>query len=158
MKFAYEEYYRQDCIVPLLLIFFSAIILIKIIVSMIRKYMGGGLLNFIKGNTLNMLFFIVFISLITINLIHLLRGGIHLLYENQQHAIHISGFIENTDEIDAFTGSKYSVEQNNGNGVSIVVNGVKYYLMTFGDLKTGDYVSLEVLPKSGFILSFEKIE
>ena len=81
-----------------------------------------------------------------------------MLYENQQHAIHISGFIENTDEIDAFTGSKYSVEQNNGNGVSIVVNGVKYYLMTFGDLKTGDYVSLEVLPKSGFILSFEKIE
>lgn len=157
MRFAYEEYYRQDCIVPLILVAFSTFIMVKIVMSVIRSYPSKAGI-FVKNNIFRMLFFMLAFFLITINSIHLLRGGIYLLFEKKEQAICVSGTIENMHEIDGWTGSKYSVEQNKGNGVSIVVNGVKYYLMTFGDLEIGDHISFDVLPKSRFILYLEKIE
>ena len=39
-----------------------------------------------------------------------------------------------------------------GYGGAIVINGEKYYLITYGDTKVGDYVYLSVLPKSHFVM------
>ena len=135
MIFSYDKYYRQDCIVPLILILFCLIFMVKVIITMITKGTFDGLASFIKTNAFRMLALTIFVFLITINSIHLSRGGIYLLFEDEQQSIQINGVIEQTYRIDSLTGSKYDVEQNHGRGEVIVVNGKKYYLMTFGDLR-----------------------
>ncbi len=157
MTFSYDKYYRQDCIVPLILILFCLIFMVKVIITMITKGTFDGLASFIKTNAFRMLALTIFVFLITINSIHLSRGGIYLLFEDEQQSIQINGVIEQTYRIDSLTGSKYDVEQNHGRGEVIVVNGKKYYLMTFGDLVVGDNVIIDVLPKSGFVLKCKKV-
>ena len=65
--------------------------------------------------------------------------------------------IEDTFEIPFFGGMKYDVDQNNGYGEGIVIDGTKYYLMTYGDYKEGDVVTIKVLPKSKLILEMESV-
>ena len=121
-----------------------------------KKRNYDGIVSFIKNNIPNIVGITVMTFLLTISTVHLLRGGIHLIYENQTDAVSMSGYVEDIDEIAPVVGSKYDAEQNNGRGVSIVVDGVKYHLMEYGDLEIGDYVVFDVLPKSKFILKLEK--
>lgn len=69
--------------------------------------------------------------------------------------IYISGTIDNTIELPSFGGAKYGVEQNHGYGEAIEIDGVRYFLVTFGEFKQGDQVVVKVLPKSRFILEIE---
>lgn len=153
----YNVYYRQNCIIPLALIVFCCILSIKVGWSVWKKGMAPNLLQWFKENIVSCIFIVLFLFLVTINSIHLLRGGIYLLFENEADTIKITGVIEKTIEIDAITGSKYNVDNNFGRGEAIVVNGNKYYIMSYGDLKEGDQVILEVLPRSKFVLKIEKI-
>ncbi len=97
---------------------------------------------------------LVSITLISVNLIPLIRGGIFLIAEKEEDAIKIEGVIEELHELSSFGGYKYNFEQNNGE--SIVLNGVKYYLMTYDKLQVGDNVLIRVLPKSRLILEIRR--
>lgn len=154
MRFEYSIYLRQDCFVPLSLALFSLFFLICVI------------LGFIKNKTFDIieigkcvLLLSIGCYLFGINAIHLSRGGLYLLFEHESSQIQISGIVEETIEIDSVTGAKYRVENqysNHGNGEALVVNGEKYYLITYGDTKVGDFVHLSVLPKSHFVLELSK--
>ena len=69
--------------------------------------------------------------LIGINIIPLARGGVHMLYEKEKDAVEIVGEIEYTLELPSLGGNKYGVEQNHRYGEGIVIDGTKYYLMTY---------------------------
>lgn len=78
------------------------------------------------------------------------------MFEKETDIIEVSGVIEDTIEIDALTGCKYGTENNHGRGEALIVNGKKYYLTTYGDLKVGDKVILKVLPRSRFVIEIQK--
>jgi hypothetical protein len=94
----------------------------------------------------------VILFLMMVQIIPLSRGGIYLLFEKENDAIEITGEIENTFEIPSVGGMKYNVKQNHGSGEGIVIEGTKYYLMTYGDFREGDIVTIKVLPKSKLVL------
>lgn len=151
MTFDYSVYFRQNCVVPLGLAGFCLIVCIIAFVSFFKD----------RGKHLDangVVIIAIVLFLLSINLVPLFRGGIHLLYEKETDQIQVTGTIEKTMGIDFFTGAKYDTENNNGNGEIIVVNGKKYYLMTYGDFGVGDDVVLDVLPRSGFVLKMEIAE
>ena len=154
MTFDYNVYHRQNCIVPLILLAFVIVWIILIVIPLLKKKKNG------SGNTKirDFLFILFAIPFLIINSIPLMRGGIHLLYEKESVKIQVSGVIEKTEETEHFIRLKYDVENNQGYGEAIVVNGIKYYLMTYGDFSEGDQVDLDVLPRSRFVLKIEKAQ
>lgn len=156
MIYEYDIYYRQDCMIPLIFGGLVCAFMLKVGWKFIKNFPAKNSIEYIKENIGSCIFFIVCLFLITINLIHLFRGGIYLLTEKEEDALIITGVIENTIEIDPLTGSKYGTENNSGNGEALIINGTKYYVMSYGDLKVGDTVSAKILPKSKFILEINR--
>ena len=154
MVFEYQIYFRQNCLGPLVFLLFTIIALIWDAIEVIKVQRPVC----IKKCGAEIALFCICSFLFTINFIPLLRGGIYLLFERETDKTIVSGVIEETGEIDFYTGAKYGVEQNQGSGETITISGVKYYLVTYGDLKEGDSVTAEVLPKSRFVLSIMKNE
>lgn len=153
MSYEYSVYYRQNCIVPLILSAFCCVVICVICYSSIK----GTDKNTVVGHIGTCLYFCIPVCLLVINLIVLSRGGIWLLYEKETDNIRINGTIEKIENIDAVTGAKYQTTDNNGNGKIIFINSQKYYLMTTGNLKAGSNVVAKVLPRSHFILSIEEL-
>lgn len=156
MSFDYGVYFRQNCIVPLLLLLFFAVLLIRVGYRLVLRLSKNFCLGALKENSLTLVLLAVLILFITISAVPLLRGGIYLLFEKESDAVEMSGVIERTVEIDGITGGKYGTENNNGRGEALIVNGAKYYLTTYGDLKVGDSVVMSVLPRSRFVLNIQK--
>ena len=154
ITYDYDVYFRQNCIVPLCLALFCLIFFISFLVSILKE--GGKPAPPLKKAISYIPFILIPLCLMIINLFPLFRGGIHLLYEKETDQIQVSGKIEETMEIDSYTGAKYDTENNHGNGEIIVVNGEKYYLTTYGDFGVGDDVVLNVLPRSGFVLEMQR--
>lgn len=152
MTYDYNVYYRQNCIIPLILLFFSSILFFLQIYSLRKERHASSP----KDILFSIFFLCVALFLMIANIVPLVRGGAYLLVEKEEDAIQVSGTVERTIETDFVTGAKYRVENNDGNGEAIVVNGEKYYLTTYGDIQVGDYVVLDVLPRSGFVLKMEQ--
>ena len=154
MTFDYNMYYRQNCIVPLCLLVFSILLLVLDVIGILKNKQASTP----KSIVVEVVFLFIFVFLIVVNLAPLIRGGIYLLSEKESDKTQISGVIEETGEIGFYTGQKYGVEQNLGSGETITIDGIKYYLVTYGDYREGDVVTLEVLPRSKFVLSIYKKE
>lgn len=156
MSFDYNIYLRQNCIVPLVLLLFAAFLFFRGGYRLIGRLSKVSFLKSVKSNAKTLVFLAACLFLMIVNLVVLLRGGIFLLSEKETDAVEISGVIEQTVEIDWITGGKYGTENNNGRGEALIVDGKKYYLATYGDLKAGDSVVMSVLPRSGFVLKIQK--
>ena len=151
MEFSYSVYYRQNALIPLILSLFCVGMIIYWIVKFIISW-HRGLLKFDSTGRKFLFLFAVFAFLLIVNLVYLFRGGIYLFTEKENDGIYVEGVIEETMEAGWLAGNKYDVEQNNGLGEIIILNGDKYYIMTYGNFKKGDYVCAKVLPKSKFVL------
>ena len=156
MIYDYNTYYIHDCVSPLAFVVLFAVVVIKIVLSLLKQCANLSLWEVIKRNSIPTFFVVLFAFLICINSLHLLRGGIWLFWEKESQAVQITGVVDDIIEIDVLTGSRYDVDENSGLGMAIVNNEKKYYVTTSGDLKTGDSVILKILPKSCFVLSVEK--
>ena len=159
MIYDYEVYYMQNCSAPLTFAAFSLFLLIGTLGGLIFACFSKNKENCPRTATdiaKLLLFFGLIIFLMSNHLVVLFRGGIYLLWEKETDQIQVSGKIEETMEIDAYTGVKYGTENNHGRGEVIVVNGKKSYLTTYGDFGVGDDVILNVLPRSGFVLKMER--
>ena len=140
--------------VPLGLLLFTGIALVWDIIQICKTQKSFA----IKAMAFEIIFFCVMGFLFTINTIRFLRGGVHLLFERETNKVQITGVIERTGEIDYYSGAKYGIEQNHGSGETITIDGIEYFLVTYGELKEGDRVIAEVLPKSRFVLFINKTE
>ena len=152
MTYDYYVYYRQNCIIPIILLLVSFVLFFGQIYALWKER-----LTYSPKDIVYSIFFLcIAFYLIIANIVPLARGGIYLLVEKERDAIQVSGTVERTVEIDFVTGAKYHVENNNGSGEAIVVNGRKYYLTTYDDIHSGDHVAMDVLPRSGFVLKIER--
>ena len=103
------------------------------------------------------LFVVTAIFLTVINIMELGRGGIFLLFEKPQHAVEITAEIKGRVKNEWPFGGKYG-EEDSFYGAGVILEGKKYWLTTYKDLKIGDTIRAEVLPKSRFILKWEQVE
>lgn len=151
MIYDYNTYYRQNCIVPLLLLLFATSLFAFFLVQFLKyrlSHSAGVPLGTIVG-------IVISLFLIIVNIIPLARGGIYLVTEKETDAIQLSGKIEQTIEIGFVGGAKYGVDNNHGYGEGIVVNGEMYYVTTYYDYEIGDDIVFWALPKSRFVLLIE---
>lgn len=82
-----------------------------------------------------------------------LKYGIHLISENENDLVQTSGVIE--DIIIQYHISGHTEEEGRTNCKLIVINGEEYLVVSVGDLKTGDIVTLNYLPKSRIVLEWQ---
>lgn len=156
MKFDYDVYYRQDCIVPLLLAVFSIAMIIGMVISLFNQHMNSGFLDAIKNSQPKVFFVLICSFLLVVNCIHLSRGGAYLLWEKETDSVQITGVVEKICYVDSVTGSKYGVSQNRGLGVSIYIEGQKYHVVSCEGVVVGDSVTVTFLPQSRFVLYLSK--
>ena len=155
MKYDYSVYYRQNCVVPLILALFSLAFLSYVLIVFWRSGKKEST-DYAKV----FLFLCIGCFLLGINVVSLSRGGIFLLFEKETDQIQIEGIVEETIEIDSLTGAEYRDDnpfRNHGHGEALVIKGEKYYLTSYGDTKVGDYVRLSILPKSHFVLELNRV-
>jgi len=148
MIFDYNVYLKQNCIIPLACVLFSTLCVVFEFAWLWRNHTKTSP-DKVLGTILVLC---IFIYLFAVNIIPLTRGGIFLLFEKERNQIQISGQIEDTINLPSFGGQKYRVDNNNGYGQAVVVNGERYYLSSYGEAKVGDEVYLKVLPRSRFVL------
>ena len=156
MTFDYKVYRLQNCHSPLSGVIVFTLFLALIVSEWIR-YKNHPSMTVERKFAL-IFFFVAFVYVVIINIIPLVRGGIYLLFEKEDDAVSISGIVEEKGELDDYSGgiyTRYGVNANRGRGEFLVVNGRKYYMMTYGNVKIGDNVIMKVLPKSGFVLSLD---
>ena len=155
MEFDYDIYLRQNCLVCLGLLLFCMVMLTVFIMGYVRYFRNDTTERSFGVIAEMILILVVLLFMMSINFMPLLRGGIYLLSEKENDAIEVTGEIESTFELSFIGGMKYSdygIMQNRGSGEGIVIEGTKYYLMTYGDFKEGDKVTIKVLPKSKLVL------
>ena len=154
MGFDYDVYFRQDCIVPLLFLLFNLAMGMTLIANGVRTIVKFGLSTFLDNCLQYIIGLIILAILISYLLVPLTRGGYYLLFEKEQDAITLEGVVQETFDNDSFGASRYGFEQNEGHGGGIIINGTRYYVMTYGTIQPGDYVRLKILPKSKFVLEW----
>ena len=158
MSFDYGVYFRQNFGVPALLTLFAlALLIFSLILSFSRMKKSKNRLTSSDIFWL-ILLLLAFVHLMIPQIIKLSRGGFFLLFEREEDAVVIEGIIEERQELSWFTGYQYGCEQNEGNGEAIIVDGKQYYLMTYGNLQDGDFVSAKVLPNSRLILEIHALD
>ncbi len=158
MQFDYYSYFRQNCLNPFMFCVLSTVafvVSVFCVIDNMKKKRHRNVKAFLYENINSVFIMIIMIGLIFANIPPLARGGIYLLFEKEEDAIVFMGEIEDIFEITSFGGMRYDVEQNHGYGEGVVINSNKYYLMTYGNYKKGDMVSIKVLPKSKLILEIE---
>ena len=158
MYFDYMGYVRECFNVPtrrLILNFLGIIILIMIAFRKKIIFHGKCIL-------------ILFIMLGTIesvcqNIGQLHHGGIYLYREVAADAVQMQGYITEINglgiyslpiiECDYYENLKYG----DPNGYEFIINGISCTAPTKGSLEVGDYVKVEYLPKSGYILHIDEL-
>lgn len=151
MTFDYNVYFRQNCVVPVAFL----LVTIFVVSSQIARWWNNNGASTNVTRLTRALAVCIFVFLFIVNMIPLIRGGAYLLIEKESDVIQVQGTIEDTIELGSIGGAKYQVEQNHGYGEAIVIDGSKYYLMTYGDYRIGDNVVIDVLPRSSLVLRID---
>ena len=103
------------------------------------------------------IFTVVMAISLLINSSATLKHGVHLLYEKE--SAKVEGVGEVTDFETFFNGvQSYQYNGKTVQACYVLIDGEKYYIMYKGDLKVGDEVQFEYLPKSRVILSIQEVD
>ena len=149
MRFEYDEYFYPTCFAPL---FETLIIIVGVVVSRLK-----GIGTFRIKNIQSLMGFFVFLSLMPgflISINTLARGSVCLLFEKEDDAVTISGQIEETLEPAYYPRPVYW----HCVGETVILNGEKYHLLRpLKDMRAGDNVEMQVLPRSHFVLEVVKL-
>ena len=158
MHFDYSQYSSSCFSTPAFMVLWSFPTLIFVIYKIIKFRKSED-----KPKEATVIFIMLLSScmFIVTNIGVLLYGGYHLIFEGEQSAVEMYGYIEESERIDDFffplvKQLEYDYEETNG--VKYIINGKKCTAMRQGDFKEGDYVFVRYLPKSSYVLYIEHQE
>lgn len=150
MKFDYNEYYKILFIASICIMLFSTIAILVDTIIFVKNStqfkFDKNLLRYIIGVALLIFFFSIGFSPF--------RHGVHLVKEKEIDKIQCVGEI--TDFKKVYGNNKYVYNGQNTFAYYVFIDNEKYYIMYTGDLKIGDVVAFEYLPKSRIILNIEE--
>ena len=151
MIFEYNDYYKVLVIASILIMTFS---LIGILINIILLIKNNGYIKFDKRKIRYLVSIILLAFLFSLGAVPF-KHGRHLITEKETDKINVIGevdFIKKTYGI-----NKYSYNNDvNSFACHISIDGEVYYIMYIGDIKIGDKVEVEYLPKSKVILSINE--
>lgn len=149
MKFDYNEYYK------ILLIASTCIILFSIIAILVSTIVYRKNIFSVKFDTKLLKYIVSIAVLVFFFSIGVLpfRHGIYLINEKESDKIECTGEITGFEKV--YGNNKYVYNEKSTFAYYVFIDNEKYYIMHTGDLKVGDTVEFEYLPKSRIILSIE---
>ncbi len=160
MIYDYNSYFIQECLMPLGVLTFSSVCGITSVVYTLQILFHKRPIptewNDRFRMSLHFLMLAVFVFLIVISVIELSRGGFFLLTEKPQHSVEITARIEGCVKNEFPFGGKYG-EEGSYYGAGLILEGQTFWVTTYKDLKAGDMIRAYVLPKSRFILQWERM-
>lgn len=152
MTFDYKQYLDACLFNPIIVSIFFLTTLVPPLIVYIKKFIS---LTAEKKDILKFILFVgVFALFSFVNIGRLAYGGIYLITERATDSIVIEGEIEKVEEVSNFI---FPIIES-GIGTRFTVNGEKCTAIVQGEFEVGDYVVVNYLPKSGYILSIEKAE
>ena len=149
MIFEYDVYYNGTFVTPII-----AIIIVSV-------WLFAGIYPFLKkrtqGDSTKILLCVVFIGVffIALNIMSLINGGACLYKEKEEDAILEMGTIEKIVEP---SKSIPNFRKDHKHGADVIIDGEEYFMITCEGFEVGDYVEIEYLPKSKFVLSIYEAE
>ena len=151
MRFSYKTYLSTTFLIPIaiiigVLIFLFSSSYLYWLKGMYRRKILTDALKYILST-------IVSISLLFVPCQYLLHGGIYLFFENEQDALTSKGVVEYICEP---SERFHTFKSNHKYGADIVIDGECYFVITAGDINEGDYIEIQYLPQSHFILEIHK--
>lgn len=156
MLFSYSNYYFHVFFLPVALGLFFSLLLTTSVFSLIKNKANESLEKiFVK---------ILFIGAICTTLISicakdLFNGGIYLYSEKETDAVVEIGTIESIKEPSkAIPSFKMPYKEHQRHGADVIIDGEQYFMVTCEGFEVGDYVEIEYLPKSKFVLSIYEAE
>ena len=150
MKFEYNVYFKVLVIASVFIMTFS---IIGILINIILLIKNNGFIKFDKRIMNYFISIIIFVFLFSIGF-GPFKHGIHLITEKETDKISVIGEVDCIKK--TYGINKYSYNDVNSFARHISIDGEVYYIMYIGDIKIGDKVEVEYLPKSKVILSINK--
>lgn len=148
MTFSYQTYFEAALVLPLSVL----ALLLAVFCCISYKYWFSSKRHAI-GETLGyILCLCAFVWCLIPQCRYLLNGGFYLLREKAGDALESTGTIECiTGPSKHFPGFKIS----HNYGADIVIDGELFFMISSGDYKEGDSVTVRYLPDSHFILEIQ---
>ena len=84
-------------------------------------------------------------------------GGGDVAYENESDAVRMEGTISEIVELDFFQFCRFHGNGEKASGFEFYINEIKCTDPIRDELQVGDYVEVEYLPKSGYVLYINKV-
>ena len=150
MKFEYNDYYKVLVIASIFIMTFS---LIAILINIILLIKNNGYIKFDKRIIKYLVSIIVLAFFFSLGAAPF-KHGRHLITEKETDKINVIGEVDRIKK--TYGINKYSYNDVNSFARHISIDGEVYYIMYIGDIKIGDKVEVEYLPKSKVILSINE--
>lgn len=152
MHFIYNQYVKTSLLFPMFILGLGILGFVPLLVQAIQAFFRKeirwkGIIRLLTG----LITPVLFISIGTGRLMH---GGVYLAFEKEGDKAQVQGRIEQIEELGVFAFPKLDSEYSVGHthGVRFTIDGVQYTAIEKGLLSVGDYVTVEYLPKSRYIL------
>ncbi len=146
MKINYDYYYKNNFIIPLLL-------LIALVI-----YMGLDIFMLLKKSDIKSRSYYIFSILVSVLVIVVLTThlyhGFHLIVEKESDADVISGEITDIQLI--YNSPRYYLNGEACHAVWLCIGDQRYYILDTDDISIGDKVQLTYLPRSRFVIEYYK--
>ena len=162
MYFYYERYFLECLVLAMGILVFILSMLIRIAYCVLKLSLCNKLSRQDKIKSVYFSLFLLFFMCMVCG--HLSHGGIYLIQEKQTEAVSMRGYITQIDELGIFLlpsiENDYNEDKQFGDpqGYEFTINGVQCTAPAKKSLMVGDYVEVEYLPKSGYILYIDKVE
>jgi hypothetical protein len=152
MKFEYNDYYKMLVIASIFIMTFS---LIGILINIILLIKNNGYIKFDKRIIKYLVSIVVLAFFFSLGAAPF-KHGRHLITEKETDKINVIGEVDRIKETYGINKYSYNNEVNS-HAYYIYIEGQEYYILYIGDIKIGDIVGVEYLPKSKVILSIKTL-
>ena len=159
MYFDYVGYVRECLNIPLASLISDIIgLIILIVIAFNKKMIFPGKRFLIIG------LMILSMDTVYMNVGQLRYGGVYLLDEQETHVVRDKGIILQIKGTDTYSFPIIECDYDKNakwgdpTGYEFTINNIHCMAPVKGDLKVGDYVEVEYLPKSGYILYINRVE
>lgn len=159
MYFDYAGYVRECLNIPLTSLILEIIgYIILIVIYFCKK------ISFSRKRLFILFIMILLLESVCRDVGQLRHGGVYLIDEQETQAVREKGTVLKIEELSVYSLPRIecdyyeNLKYGDPTGYELNINDVQCTAPAKGDLKVGDYVEVEYLPKSGYILYIDKVE
>ena len=153
MRYEFDMYYKNNFLIPGLLAIVFFLLLLADVILVIQHRDQFQNFDLKSKLSYHVASGIVSIIMLTI-MLFTLRQSVYLIKEQENDAISIIGVV--TDIKSVSNSPRYYINGKACHADWILIDGEKYYIIASHYIEPGDEIELTYLPKSRFVIAYQK--